>query len=94
MPQPRIHNGTRKILAFDPRDDLHVYAMEWSSTLLSWWVDDTLVKQIAFAPYFNQGWSMDLTLSFGLRPPLTLGPNATGFSTTFYVDWVRVLQRE
>ena len=93
VPQP-IHNGTRKTFAFDPRDDFHVYAMEWNETLLSWWVDDTLVKQTASAPYFNRGWSMDLTLSFGLRPPLTLEPNATGFPTTFYVDWVRVWQRE
>ena len=93
VPQ-ELNNGTQKIFDFDPRDDFHVYAMEWNSTQLTWWVDNMLVKQTPSAPYFNQGWAMDVTLSFGVRPPLREQPNATGFPTTFYVDWVRVWQRE
>lgn len=92
VPQP-IHNGTSTLFDFDPRQDFHVYAMEWNSSLLTWWVDDTVVKQSAAAPFFNQGWAMDVAISFGVRPPLHLRPNATGFPTTFYVDWVRVWQQ-
>ena len=52
-----------------------------------------VVKQASSAPYFNQEWAMDVAISFGLRPPLHTQPNATGFPTTFYVDYVRVWQR-
>ena len=92
-----LSNGTHKLFDFDPRDDFHVYAMEWNATMLTWWVDDVVVKEQPAAPYFNRGWAMDVALSFGLRPPLNRqdggAPNATGFPTTFYVDWVRTWQR-
>ena len=82
----------------DPRDDFHTYAMEWNSSLLTWWVDGGLVKQLPAAPHFDAGHPMDLALSFGVRPPLNREhggqPNAMGFPTTFWVDWVRVWQRE
>jgi len=89
-----VHDSTHSIFGFDPRDDFHVYAMEWNSTSLTWWVDDVVVKQTTSAPYFNQGWAMDIVLSFGVRPPLRDEPTAAGFPTTFYVDWVRVWQKE
>lgn len=92
--EKHLSNSTHKIFDFDPHDDFHVYAMEWNSTLLTWWVDNKLVKQTPSSPYFSQGYPMDLALSFGLRPPLRLVPNATGFPTTFYVDWVRTWQRK
>jgi hypothetical protein len=57
------------------------------------WVDGVVVKQIPSTPYFSRGWAMDIALSFGLRPPLHEQPNATGFPTTFYVDYIRVWQR-
>jgi hypothetical protein len=89
-----LSNSTTKLFDFDPRDDFHVYAMEWNATMLTWWVDDVVVKQQPAAPYFNRGWAMDVALSFGLRSPLRGGPpNETGFPTTFYVDWVRTWQR-
>lgn len=75
------------------QDDFHIYAMEWNATSLTWWVDGTIVKEMPSAPYFNQGWAMDLVLSFGVRAPLSTQPNATGFPATFYVDWVRTWQR-
>eukprot|EP01043_Picozoa_sp_COSAG02_P006921 COSAG02_NODE_202_length_29305_cov_20.432377_20_plen_159_part_00 len=89
-----LTNSTTKLFDFDPRDDFHVYAIEWNATMLTWWVDDVVVKQQPAAPYFSNGWAMDVALSFGLRSPLRGGaPNATGFPTTFYVDWVRTWQR-
>jgi beta-glucanase (GH16 family) len=80
-----VSNSTEKVFDFDPREDFHVYAMEWNSSLLTWWVDDVQVKQEPSAPYFNQGWPMDIALSLGVRQPLDEHPNATSFPTTFYV---------
>ena len=89
-----VSNSTHAIMPFDPRDDFHVYAMEWNASLLTWWADGALVKQMPAGPHFSKGYPMDVALSFGLRPPIRSVPNATGFPTTFYVDWVRVWQRQ
>ena len=67
--------------------------MEWNSSSLTWWVDGTVVKTEP-AGIFAKGHPMDVALSFGLRPPLRDAPNATGFPTSFLVDYVRVYQRE
>eukprot|EP00462_Mataza_sp_D1_P012691 CAMPEP_0175166274 /NCGR_PEP_ID=MMETSP0087-20121206/27604_1 /TAXON_ID=136419 /ORGANISM="Unknown Unknown, Strain D1" /LENGTH=324 /DNA_ID=CAMNT_0016455851 /DNA_START=198 /DNA_END=1172 /DNA_ORIENTATION=- len=88
-----LSNATHKVLDFDPRSAFHVYAMEWNTTSLTWWVDGTVVKQMPASPYFNQGWPMDVALSLGLRPPLRDNPEPAGFPATFFVDWVRVWQR-
>jgi beta-glucanase (GH16 family) len=92
---PQLSNSTHKVFDFDPRDEFHVYAMEWNSSNLTWWVDGVNVKQIPASPYFNRSdWPMDVVLSFGLRPPLRESPSAVGFPTAFFVDWVRVWQRD
>jgi beta-glucanase (GH16 family) len=89
-----ISNSTHAVFGFDPRDDFHVYVMEWNSSLLTWWVDGELIKQLPAAPHFNRAdRPMDVALSFGLRPPLKMKPDSVGFPTTFYVDWVRTWQR-
>jgi|EP01047_Picozoa_sp_COSAG01_P033392 beta-glucanase (GH16 family) len=92
-----LSNSTHTVFDFNPRDAFHIYAMEWNASLLTWWVDGAVVKQQASSPFFDRGWPMDIALSFGLRPPLNRDhgghPNATGFPTTYYVDWVRVWQR-
>ena len=88
-----ISNSTHKHFDFDPRDAFHVYGMEWNKTLLTWWVDDVLVKQIPASPHFDEGRPMDIAVSFGLRPPPRVTPDPTGFPTTFLTDYVRVYQR-
>merc|ERR1711982_240055 len=50
-----LSNSTRRTFDFDPSEDFHIYAMEWNSSSLSWWVDNQLVKQMPSAPYFNHG---------------------------------------
>jgi len=81
-------------MEFDPREAFHTYAMEWNSTLLTWYVDGVIVKWLPAAPYFSQPWPTDVALSFGVRPPLKSNASAAGFPTTFLVDWVRVWQRD
>ena len=88
-----LSNSTHTVFDFDPRDDFHIYAMEWNATMLTWWVDDNVVKTLPAKPHFSQGRPMDIALSFGVRPPLRSIPNATGFPTTFYVDWIRAWAR-
>merc|ERR1719273_2122625 len=34
-----ISNSTHALMSFDPRDEFHVYAMEWNASTLVWWVD-------------------------------------------------------
>ena len=91
--EEEISNSTHTTFQFDPRDDFHVYAMEWNATQLTWWVDDDIVKVMPAFPYFDRKWPMDVVISMGLRNPLKKTPSAEGFPTTFYVDWVRVWQR-
>ena len=88
-----VSNSSHETFPFDPRDDFHVYAMEWNRTDLTWWVDGAVVKRMEAAPHFSVGYPMDVALSFGLRAPIRSVPNASGFPTTFYVDWVRVWKR-
>ena len=88
-----VSNSTHRNFSWDPRDDFHTYGMEWNSSSLTWWVDGTVVKTEP-AGIFAKGHPMDVALSFGLRPPLRDAPNATGFPTSFLVDYVRVYQRE
>lgn len=88
-----VANSTHKHFDFDPRDEFHVYGHEWNKTLLTWWVDGVVVKQIPAGPHFEQGHPMDVAVSFGLRQPVRVAPNATGFPTTFLTDYVRVYQR-
>lgn len=61
----QISNSTDVVFGWDPRDDFHVYAMEWNTTLLTWYVDDKIVKVQPSQPFFNQGHAMDVALSFG-----------------------------
>lgn len=94
-PKKELSNATHWIAPFDPRDDFHIYSMEWNSTLLTWYVDGILVKKENSFPYFNgKDRYIDIALSFGLRPPLKTLSNKTDFPTTFYVDWIRTWKRK
>ena len=89
-----INNSTHWNAPFDPKDEFHIYSMEWNESKLTWWVDDTMVKQIPTNQYFNApNHFIDIAISFGLRPPLKTLPSSYGFPTTFYVDWIRVWQK-
>ena len=89
-----INNSTHWKAPFDPKDEFHIYSMEWNESKLTWWVDDTMVKQIPTNQYFNApNHFIDIAISFGLRPPLKTLPSSYGFPTTFYVDWIRVWQK-
>lgn len=86
-------NAQHKVFDWDPRDDWHTYATHWAPDAVTWLVDGAVVKQLPAAPYFNRSdWPMDVTISFGLRPPLRSAPSPVGFPTAFDVDWVRVWQ--
>jgi len=95
-----VMNSTHTVFPFDPRDEYHVYGMEWNETTLTWWVDGTVVKQGPAGPQFALGRPMDVALSFGVRPPLAVHgvvnattANASGFPTSFSVDYVRAYRR-
>ena len=70
------------------------FGAQWNATALTWWVDGAVVKRLPAAPFFSQPWPLDVALSFGLRPPLKTDPSSDGFPTTFWVDYVRVWQRD
>jgi beta-glucanase (GH16 family) len=74
---------------WDPRDDFHVYACEWTAKEIKWYVDDELIKTRANG-YWHQ--PLDVVISFGVRYPLKTEPSAEGFPTVFQVDYVRVWQ--
>lgn len=75
---------------WDPRDDFHVYGSEWDDKQIRWYVDGKLV-----ASRVNDYWHqpLDLTLSLGLRPPLSTTPSSVGLPTTFLVDYIRVWKK-
>ena len=85
-----IHESRVYHAPWDPRADFHVYGCEWDANQIRWFIDGKLVATRA-----NEYWHqpLDLTLSLGLRPPLSKHPDAAGLPTTFYVDYVRVWKK-
>lgn len=86
----QVHEGRLYNAPWDPREDFHVYGCEWDATEIRWYIDGKLVAKRS-----NEYWHqpLDLTLSMGLRPPLSKVSSAEGFPTTFLIDYVRVWQR-
>lgn len=75
---------------WDPRHDYHIYACEWNSDEIKWFIDGRLIGQAR-----NRLWHQPLyvLLSVGLRYPLNSKPTPNGFPTTALFDYVRVWQK-
>ena len=85
-----LHESHHWELGDDPTSDFHVYGCEWTDAEIRWYVDGVLVRRRS-NDYWDQG--LWITLSAGLRKPLTKEPDQRGFPTHMLVDYVRVWQR-
>jgi beta-glucanase (GH16 family) len=94
--------GSYVLKSGDFSDDFHLYTLEWDSTAMRWFVDDTMVQikkvdswYTTAAPRpapFNQRFYMILNLAVGGNWPKS--PNATtAFPQRLTVDYVRVFQK-
>lgn len=73
-------------LPFDPRDDFHVYAVDWNPVRIIWYVDGV---EVARDVNTSHDQPLNVALSMGIRAPLLVSPSGTGFPTEFEVDYVR-----
>lgn len=81
-----IHDSYRWAAPFLPRDDFHVYALEWSKDYLTWYVDGKVVHQIE-----NKYWHQALSMNFDSETmPSWFGlPDQKDMPATYYIDYVR-----
>ena len=73
--------------------DFHIFAVEWSTDRINWFVDSTLYQSIkpTYPPgdwVFDHPFYLVLNLAVGGGPPGP--PNGTVFPQQMVVDWVRV----
>ena len=87
-------------------DDWHVYAVEWTSDEISWYIDGTKVLTVTKSRWWsqdasNQGKSMPFDVPFYILFNLAVGgmydnyaePDASFTSASMYVDYVRVYEK-
>lgn len=89
-------NHNQIMLDFDPRNDFHTYGVNVTKDDITWYVDGEKIATKANKYWHRQ---MNLTLSQGLRAPLTEfrcnqfypSPNrpSAGYPTSMEVDYVR-----
>lgn len=89
-PGKEIHEVSVFNASWDPRNDFHVYGCEWDEEQINWYIDGQLVANRK-NDYWHQ--PLDLTISMGVRPPLSKKPINVGLPTAFQVDYVRVWQK-
>lgn len=98
-----IHERRQWIAPWDPRDDYHLYACQWTEEKIVWYVDGAMVAE---APNWHWKIPLRVYLSMGVRTPFRLHkgkhgegkvtlPNPEtstdeGFPTEMLVDYVRV----
>jgi len=89
------------LVATSVRDEFHVYALEWDSGEIRWYVDDVLYAVRnnwsstggAFPAPFDQPFYIIFNVAVGGNWPGS--PNAsTAFPATMEIDWVRVYAGE
>lgn len=73
--------------------DFHIFAVEWSTDRINWFVDSTLYHSIkpTYAPgdwVFDHPFYLVMNLAVGGGPPGP--PTGTAFPQQMVVDWVRV----
>lgn len=76
--------------------DFHVFAVDWRSDSIAWWVDDTLIQTIKPSDAPGQ-WVFDhpfyILLNVAVGGGFVGPPDAnTSFPQTMLVDWVRVYE--
>lgn len=81
----------RPKLGFDPRDEYHVYGLEWTKESVIWYVDN---QAVACEPNIHLHQPLWVTLSMGLRAPLRDAPSGTGFPTEMSVDYLRTWSKK
>ncbi len=92
------HQSSSWKMAEDPSAAFHVYAVEWESGILTWFVDGQQVYQRTevttpwLAEVFSRPFFIRLNLAVGGSWPGPPSP-ATVMPAAFEVDWVRVYQR-
>lgn len=102
LPDP-LHEAVAANVQFDPRDDFHVYGVEWNESEIQWYIDGVPLGNSICSGCTppgsgtreNEWWHypMDVIVSMGLRPPIRDDPGAgdpADFPTTFEVDYLRV----
>ena len=85
-------------------DDYHIYSLNWSSTQISWAIDNVVTQVVSMSAInakgydnpFNQPFSLLLNLALGTPTDTSLGgkfdPNVLATNKEFIVDYVRVYQ--
>ena len=105
LPEP-LYESIAADVGFDPRDDFHVYGVQWDEAEIKWYIDGVL-QGVGTCPSCtppgsgireNEWWHypMDVTVSMGLTAPIRDDPcagNPADFPTTFEMDYVRVWKR-
>lgn len=96
----RKETNTDATLVFDSVEAYHVYAVEWNSDTISFFIDDKLVhsyirtENLHLRWSFNQPYSLILNVAVGGEWAATKGIDYDCFPVQMYVDYVRVYEAD
>lgn len=87
-----------KVNIENPYDKFHIYAMEWTSEYITFFVDDRRIYHYKPEIKTSENWPFDKPAYFIFN--IAIGGNLGGeidnaiFPTTMTIDWVRVYQKK
>ena len=91
-PNHRSSGGNYTLSSGSFAGDFHVFAVEWDSSGMKWYVDDHLYFSTAHGKPFDQRFHILLNVAVGGNWPGN-PDDATVFPQMMYVDYVRVYRK-